>query len=137
MLVKSLNYNSKSDTMSGKKPFSTKDRLRSFVYAWDGIKALYQTEHNLYIHTALTVIAFMLAWVLSIPAVEWIALVIVMGMVWVAEIFNTVIEKIMDFITTEKHPLVKKIKDMAAAAVLITAITALIVGALIFIPKLF
>ena len=132
-----MNYTSKSDTMSGKKTFSTKDRLKSFVYAWDGIKTMYQTEHNLYIHTALTVIAFILAWVLSIPAIEWMALTIVMGMVWVAEIFNTVIEKIMDFIITEKHPLVKKIKDMAAAAVLITALTAVIVGGLIFIPKIF
>ncbi|HEY0750684.1 MAG TPA: diacylglycerol kinase family protein [Chitinophagaceae bacterium] len=123
--------------MAERQNFRIRDRLKSFRYAWDGIKAMYQTEHNLYIHTVLTVLAFLLAFLFKVPRVEIIALVIVSGMVWVAEIFNTVIEKIMDFITTEKHPLIKKIKDMAAAAVLLTAIIAVIVGGLIFIPKIF
>ena len=123
--------------MAERQNFRIRDRLKSFRYAWDGIKAMYQTEHNLYIHTVLTVLAFLLAFLLKVPRVEIIALIIVSGMVWVAEIFNTVIEKIMDFITPEKHPLIKKIKDMAAAAVLLTAIIAVIVGGLIFIPKIF
>ena len=58
-------------------------------------------------------------------------------MVWTAEIFNTAIEKTMDFISREKHPQIKLVKDLAAAAVLITAVSAIIVGAIIFIPKLF
>jgi diacylglycerol kinase len=57
-------------------------------------------------------------------------------MVWVAEIFNTAIEKTMDFISRERHPQIKLIKDLAAAAVLVTAFSALITGAIIFIPKL-
>lgn len=56
-------------------------------------------------------------------------------MVWTAELFNTAIEKVMDFISTERLPQIKWIKDMAAAAVLITALAAVIIGALIFIPK--
>jgi len=64
-------------------------------------------------------------------------LLIVMALVWITEILNTCIEKIMDFVHPEYHPKVKIIKDMAAAAVLIMAIVAVIVGGLIFIPKLF
>lgn len=122
--------------MTDKKKFSPAERLRSFLYAWDGMKAMFRTEHNLYIHSVLTIIALMLAFILRIPRLELIALMIVIGMVWVAEIFNTVIEKTMDFITSERHPQIKKIKDMAAAGVLITAIIAVIVGTLIFIPKI-
>jgi diacylglycerol kinase (ATP) len=66
-----------------------------------------------------------------------IALVIVIGLVWVAEIFNTAIEKIMDLISPSYHPEVKLIKDLAAAAVLTTAFIAVIAGAIIFIPKFF
>ena len=60
-----------------------------------------------------------------------------MAMVWMAELFNTAIEKTMDFISKEAHPQIKLVKDLAAAAVLIAAIAAVLVGALIFIPKLF
>ena len=122
--------------MAEKRKFRINDRLESFVYAWNGMKAIYRTEHNLYIHTAITIIALVLAIILRIHVFEWIALVIVIGMVWVAEIFNTVIEKTMDFISTERQPQIRKIKDMAAAAVLVTAIIAVIVGALIFIPQI-
>ncbi len=80
--------------------------------------------------------AFGLAIALRIGRGEWMALVIVIAMVWTAELFNTVIEKIMDFLTTERHPQIKAIKDMAAAAVMVTALAAVIVGLIIFIPKL-
>lgn len=116
--------------------FSTKERLSSFVYAWDGIKAALRTEHNTWIHLTLTIIAFGLAIALQIGRGEWMALVISIAMVWTAELFNTVIEKIMDFLSTERHPQIKAIKDMAAAAVLVTALAAVVVGLLIFIPKL-
>ena len=58
-----------------------------------------------------------------------------MAVVWMAELFNSAIEKAMDFISTEKHPQIKLVKDLAAAAVLITALAAVIVGGIIFIPK--
>jgi diacylglycerol kinase (ATP) len=68
---------------------------------------------------------------------EIIALVFAVGFVWVAEMFNTCIEHIMDFISTEKKPAIKFIKDLSAGAVLVAAITALITGSIIFIPKIF
>ena len=115
--------------------FSSKERLSSFAYAWAGLKAALRTDHNTWIHLTLTIIAFGLAIALRIDRGEWMALVIVIAMVWTAELFNTVIEKIMDFLTTERHPQIKVIKDMAAAAVMVTALAAVIVGLLIFIPK--
>lgn len=118
-----------------RKRFSTKERLNSFVYAWAGIKAAIRTEHNTWIHLMLTLTAFGLAIALRISREEWMALVVVIAMVWTAELFNTVIEKIMDFLSTERHPQIKIIKDMAAAAVMVTALAAVIVGLLIFIPK--
>lgn len=117
--------------------FSWKERGNSFTYAWDGIKAVLQTEHNTWIHLTLTVVALSLGFILNISAGEFTGLIIVMTMVWTAEIFNTAIEKTMDFISKEKHPQIKLVKDLAAAAVLITAISAIVVGAIIFIPKLF
>jgi diacylglycerol kinase len=116
--------------------FSWKERGNSFTYAWDGIKAVMRTEHNTWIHLGLTVAAIALGFILHISKGEFIALIIVMTMVWVAEIFNTAIEKTMDFISRERHPQIKLIKDLAAAAVLITAFSALLTGAIIFIPKL-
>ncbi len=117
--------------------FSWKERGNSFTYAWDGIKAVLRTEHNTWIHLALTVVALSLGFILKISAGEFMGLIIVMTMVWTAEIFNTAIEKTMDFISKERHPQIKLVKDLAAAAVLITALSAIIVGAIIFIPKLF
>ena len=120
-----------------RKRFSTKERMNSFGYAWMGLKSALRTEHNTWIHLVLTISAIGLAAFLRIDRLEWMALIIVTAMVWTAELFNTVIEKVMDFLSTERHPQIKIIKDMAAAAVLVSAIAAVIVGLLIFIPKLF
>ena len=122
--------------MDGKR-FLWKERLASFTYAWAGIKQAFKTEHNTWIHLFLTVASLIAGLILQIEKWDWIALVIVITMVWTAELFNTCIEKIMDFISTEKHPQIKLVKDVAAAAVLITALSAVIVGLLIFVPKLF
>ncbi|MER3464885.1 MAG: diacylglycerol kinase [Chitinophagaceae bacterium] len=118
------------------KKFSIKERFKSFTYAWGGVKLLFQSEHNTIIHLVLTVIAVVAGFMLSISRIEWIALIIVIAMVWTAELFNTAIEKTMDFITKERLLQIKLIKDVAAAAVLITAIAAVVVGLLIFIPKI-
>lgn len=120
-----------------RKKFSWKERSNSFTYAWSGIKSLLRTEHNSWIHLFLTIVAFALGFVLHINSGEFIALFMAMTLVWMAELFNTAIEKAMDFISKEKHPQIKLIKDLAAAAVLIAAMAALVIGGLIFIPKLF
>lgn len=123
--------------MKTSKKFSFRDRLKSFVYAWEGIKAVLRTEHNTWIHLGLTILSIVLGFVMLISRVEFLALIVVIAMVWVTELFNTCIEKIMDLVSIEKHPRVKIIKDIAAAAVLVAAIAAIVTGAIIFIPKFF
>ena len=119
------------------KKFSFSQRFKSFSYAWSGIKSVLKKEHNTWIHLFLTITAMILAIVFKLTAAQWSALIIVTAMVWMAELFNTCIEKIMDFSSTDFHPQIKLIKDMAAAAVLIASIAALIIGAIIFVPKIF
>jgi diacylglycerol kinase (ATP) len=119
------------------KAFSIRARANSFRFAWEGIYNFFSQEHNAWLHLAASVTVFIAAWRFHISRNEIILLIIVIGFVWVAEIFNTAIEKIMDFISLQRHPEVKFIKDLAAAAVLIAALTALLTGGLIFIPKLF
>ncbi len=77
-----------------------------------------------------------LAFVFPVSTREAVALALAVGFVWTAELFNTAIEKIMDFISIEKKPAIKYIKDLAAAAVLVAAMAALITGLIIFIPKI-
>lgn len=72
-----------------------------------------------------------------VSGIEAILLVFAAGMVWTVELLNTCVEKIMDFITTERKPQIKAIKDMAAGAVLITSLVALVTGLIIFVPKIF
>jgi len=122
--------------MKTKKYFSWKERAHSFGYACKGIKSLFRTEHNAWIHGALTVAALLLSIFLKISKTEVILLLLATTLVWMAEIINTAIEKSMDFISTEKHPQICLVKDLAAAAVLISAVAALIIGTIIFLPKL-
>ena len=117
--------------------FSLVNRFKSFTYAWSGIKELLRTEHNTWVHLFLTIIVVILGLIFNITTGEWCALIICMTMVWTAEIFNTCIEKLLDFISTDRHPQIKNIKDMAAAAVLMASWAAIIIGAIIFIPKIF
>ena len=122
--------------MSVRKKFSVRERIKSFTYAGDGFKALLRTEHNAYIHLVLAVASVVLGFVMQISRLEFLILIVVIAMVLVAEIFNTAIEKTMDFISNEKHPQIKLVKDLAAAAVLLSAVAAVVVGCLIFIPRL-
>jgi len=117
--------------------FSIKARLRSFQFAWQGIVAFFFREHNAWLHFMATVSVFTLALLAGITQTEMFALVLSIGFVWAAEMFNTCIEHIMDFVTVEKHREIKFIKDCAAGAVLVAAVTALISGAIIFVPKVF
>ena len=70
------------------------------------------------------------------PLMPRVLLLLVIGLVWVTEMINTVVEKIMDHVAPERHPRIKWIKDVAAGAVLVSAIIAVIAGALIFFPYL-
>jgi diacylglycerol kinase (ATP) len=115
--------------------FSVMERIRSFRFAIAGIEQFMQREHNSWLHFLGSLVVVALAIFTRISKNEILALVFAIGFVWVAELFNTCIEKMMDFISVDPHPEIKFIKDLAAGAVLIAAVTALVIGLLIFIPK--
>jgi diacylglycerol kinase (ATP) len=117
--------------------FSIRARIKSFRYAIDGIAAFFRREHNAWLHFIATIAVFVVSALVGVDKNELLALVFAIGFVWVAEMFNTCIEWVMDFVSEKRHPEIKFIKDLASGAVLIAAITALVIGAIIFIPKLF
>jgi diacylglycerol kinase (ATP) len=116
--------------------FSIINRIKSFTYAFAGLKQFFQTQHNAIIHALATVGAVALGFLLSLTSAEWMFINIVIAMVWTAELFNTAIEALCDMVTLEKHPQIKFIKDVAAAAVLVSAIAAVVIGLIIFVPKI-
>jgi diacylglycerol kinase len=108
----------------------------SFACAFRGITALLKSEVHARIHLAATIVVLSLGWWLDISAGEWIAVILAIGLVWVAEALNTAIEYVADLAHPDEHPEVKKLKDLAAAAVLFASIAALVVGLFIFWPRL-
>jgi diacylglycerol kinase len=119
-----------------RKKFSWKKRAKSFLYAWQGLKALLRTEHNSRIHLALTGVAAALLCLLPVNRTELMVVLMAACLVWMAELFNTAIEKTADLVSKERHPQIRAVKDMAAAAVLMAAAAAVVVGLLIFLPKI-
>ena len=118
------------------KHFFLRSRISSFGFAFRGLVSFFQEEPNARIHLAFTIGVIAMSVYFKLSAAEMIALTIAIAMVWVAEIFNTAIERVMDFISMEKNPNIKFIKDLAACGVLLSAIAALITGLLIFLPKI-
>ncbi len=116
--------------------FSMRAQVKSFTYAFNGIKEFIINEHNARIHLTATIAVIIASLIFRISAHEAMMVAIAIGMVWISEMFNTCIEKIMDFITIVKHPEIKLIKDIAAGAVLVSSFAALIIGLIIFIPKI-
>lgn len=116
--------------------FNIKKRLKSFVYAGKGIRLLIGREHNAWIHCAAIVVVTIAGFYFGITKTEWTAIVLCFGMVLTAEALNTAIEKLVDMVCPERKPLAGEIKDLSAAAVLLSAIAAAIVGAIVFIPYL-
>lgn len=115
--------------------FSITSRIRSFKYAFAGLGQFVVREHNARIHLVATIAVIILSYACHLTRTEAAIITIVTGMVWVAELLNTSIEHLANLVTREPHPEIKIIKDLAAGAVLIAAITAVIVALFIFIPK--
>ncbi|RZK72243.1 MAG: diacylglycerol kinase family protein [Pedobacter sp.] len=109
--------------------------IKSFGYSFQGIAAAFRTEWNFRFHLVATLIVVLLSWFFELNANEWMWVILAAGMVISAELFNTAIEVLVDLVSPNIHPKAKIIKDVASAAVLVTAIAALIIGLIIFIPK--
>jgi diacylglycerol kinase len=110
--------------------------LRGFPPAWQGLGHVLATERHARFHLLATVTVALLGWTLGLERMEWTCIILSMGLVWTTEILNTAVERLADRVTGEPDPLIGKAKDLAAGAVLVAAIVAVVVGALIFAPKL-
>ena len=110
--------------------------FRSFQFAARGIVDLFRFENNAKIHLLAAAVAIGAGSWLGLSVMEWAMIATQMGLVMATEAFNTALEKMADRVTTERDPLIKAAKDLASGAVLIVALTALVVGLLIFVPKL-
>jgi undecaprenol kinase len=107
---------------------------KSFAFAITGIKTALWSERNMRIHFVVSVLVILCAVFFSISKIEWLFILIAIGGIFSLELINTAIERVVDLITVEYHPLAKQAKDVAAGAVFIYAIMAVIIGILIFLP---
>lgn len=113
-----------------------KKRLtNSFKFAFMGIVQAYKGEQNLKIHTVMAILVIVCGFIFKITYSEWLACLILIGLVLMAEFFNTAIEYTVDLVSPEIHPLAKAAKDTASAGVLMIAIIAAVIGLIIFVPK--
>lgn len=111
-------------------------RVASFRYAFQGWHHVLRTQQNVWIHSAIAVIVFVIALWLQLPARDWAVLVLTSAMVFAAEFLNTAIEAVVDLASPDKHPLAKIGKDVGAASVLVAALAAILIGLLILGPPL-
>ncbi len=112
-----------------------KNRIRSFGYAFKGIKAVFGKEVNMNIHLIMTALVIICGFVFMISITEWMLCIVCFGVVISLEMVNSAIENLVDLVSPEKNKIAGKIKDISAGAVLIAAICAAIVGLFIFVPK--
>ena len=117
------------------KAFSIGDRILSFGFAIQGLITFFKTQHNAWIHLLASVVVVTAGFVLKVSSTEWCWLILSIGFVFVAEMFNTSIEFLTDLVSPRYHPIAKKVKDVAAAAVLLAALTAVCIGLIVFVPR--
>lgn len=110
--------------------------LKSFAAAFNGIRCCFISETNFKIHVIFAVVTIALGFLLAISATEWLALIFCIAFVITMEMLNTALEKLCDIIHAAIHPVIKKVKDIAAGAVLLSAIASFIIGGIIFLPKI-
>lgn len=113
-----------------------KARIKSFSYAFQGIKTFFQTQHNAWIHILASVIIIIAGNVVKLSTNEWCWIIVAIALVFITEMLNTAIEFLTDLVSPEYHLLAKKTKDVAAGAVLVAAIIAVLIGLTVFLPKI-
>lgn len=119
--------------MDKKKPMTFESRRNSFVYAFKGIAKLFMQEPNARLHALITAGVIAAGIYKQLHAMQWVAISIAIGLVWIVEALNTCIEMLCDmYCNNEWHPTVKIIKDIAAGAVLIAAFTSAVIGIFVF-----
>ena len=117
--------------------FSLVARAKSFARAWRGLSVFVRSTHNAWVQIVIMIAVFALGWHYAITRVEWMMIVFACGFVLAAEAFNTAVEIDIDLTSPEYHPYARDTKDVAAGAVLISAVTAIAIGLIVFFPYVF
>ncbi|MBD9092434.1 MAG: diacylglycerol kinase family protein [Bacteroides oleiciplenus] len=117
--------------------YDLKKQIRSFGYAWKGIRQCVGKEQNLSFHLITSVVVIIAGFFFDITRTEWLIIALCIGVVIAAELFNTAIEKLVDLVSPGRHPIAGQVKDIAAGAVLVCAVAAAIIGVIIFFPYIF
>ncbi len=110
--------------------------FKSFAFAFNGIKICFTSETNFKIHVLLAAVAILLGIVFGVSTNEWLIIIFCIAFVISMEMINTAIEKLCDVVNKDIHPAIKKIKDIAAGAVLVAAGSSFVMGSIIFLPKI-
>ena len=116
--------------------FIPRKLIKSFSFACKGLKTVICSQQNFQVHIAVACVVIASGVFFKLTAGEWCLIVLTITLVLAMETLNTAIEKLVDFISPGFHPQAGAVKDISAAAVLITAIAAVIIGLIIFLPKL-
>lgn len=122
--------------MDTKRRFSASERLHSVGFAFSGIKYVFKNEHNMWVHVGLFVVAMFLCWILSISVTQTISIFFGFSIVVAFECINSAIEYLANHLHPEVHMNIKKVKDVAAGAVLFSSVGLFLFCAVIFIPKI-
>ena len=122
--------------MSQQNQFTISARLKSFIYAFNGIKLYFKYQHNVWIHLLIAFVVLVFGFLFNISLFEWCICFLAMGIVLSAEGFNSAIELLCDVVSPDQDSQIGKVKDIAAGAVLVMAFFAAIVGLIVFLPKI-
>lgn len=110
---------------------------RSLNQAWRGILYTWKTEGHFQFHLFAAITVVSLAWWIEVSRFDWLILILAIGSVMGAELMNTALEIVVDMVQPNFHPLAGMAKDVAAGAVLVTAIQAVVIGMVVFFPRVF
>ena len=114
--------------------YSFKKQLKSFTFAWKGILTCAGHEQNITFHILAAIVVIVAGFFFGISHVEWMVVMLCIGMVIAAELFNSAIERLVDLVSPQWNKIAGEVKDIAAGAVLVTAIAAAVVGLMVFLP---
>ena len=129
-----MKNDAESEHSAEPRPFQFSGRFRILRLAVAGILRMVRCQHNAWIHVAATAIVLAAAFLFQVSAADWCWIILAISIVWTAEALNTAFEFLADAASPAFHPLVRDAKDVAAAAVLVTAIAAAVIGAIVFWP---
>jgi diacylglycerol kinase (ATP) len=112
-------------------------RIKSLKYALNGMMEVFASQPNIRIEFIISLVVIILGFIMNISTTEWVIIILASSAVFVAEMFNTVIEYTLDFVLPYHHRTIGLIKDIAAGGVLLVCLSAIIIGIIIFVPKFY